>query len=105
MSAIIKAHETANPTSFDLLCISHLATSFEFLTHIKNNKFQRPNTYRSRPLPPIKNGKKHTIVFDLDETLIHCHPAKKGPADFMLPINFPDKKTITVAINLRPFAK
>jgi len=42
------------------------------LTYVKNAKKMPPATFSCRSLPPAKDN-KHTIVFDLDETLIHCN--------------------------------
>lgn len=37
----------------------------------------------------IWNLDKKTIVFDLDETLIHCNETDEEPTDVVLPIEFP----------------
>lgn len=42
-------------------------------------------------------GKK-TIVFDLDETLIHCNESTDIPADIVVPIKFPNNETVDVII-------
>ena len=39
---------------------------------------------------------KKTIVFDLDETLIHCNESTNMPADVILPIVFPTGDVIDV---------
>ena len=39
---------------------------------------------------------KKTIVFDLDETLIHCNESIKVPGDVILPIRFPTGDVIEV---------
>ena len=57
-----------------------------------------------KSLPP--SNKKYTIIFDLDETLIHCLDIKKGlKSDIILPVIFPDKKQINIGINIRPYTK
>lgn len=43
---------------------------------------------------------KKTIVFDLDETLIHCNESTDIPYDVKLPIKFPHGETIEVNIRL-----
>ena len=49
-------------------------------------------------LPECENRK--TLIFDLDETLVHCVGSKKG--NISLPITFPSGKTCIAGINLRP---
>lgn len=44
---------------------------------------------------------KKTLVFDLDETLIHCNENASIPSDVMLPIKFPSGETIQVNIKLK----
>lgn len=48
---------------------------------------------------------KKTIIFDLDETLIHCNENVYVPSDFKIKINFPTGEIIQVGINVRPFAR
>ena len=48
---------------------------------------------------------KKTIVFDLDETLIHCNENQNLRADVYLPITFPSGDTAQAGINIRPYAK
>ena len=48
---------------------------------------------------------QHTIVLDLDETLIHCNQSIKVPYDVKLAIKFPGGQKIQAGINIRPFAK
>jgi len=53
-----------------------------------------------------ESNKKLTVIFDLDETLVHCLDMKKGTkADVTLPITFPDMKQVNVGINIRPFTR
>lgn len=62
---------------------------------------------------------KKTLIFDLDETLIHCNESTLIPYDVKLPIKFPGGETIEVVnlfetetnqyylqagINIRPYA-
>lgn len=39
---------------------------------------------------------KKTIIFDLDETLIHCNESVQIPGDVILPIRFPTGEIIEV---------
>lgn len=48
---------------------------------------------------------KKTVVFDLDETLIHCNENQTLKADTYIPITFPSGDSVSAGINIRPFAK
>jgi len=41
---------------------------------------------------------KKTLIFDLDETLIHCNDSPIKRSDVKLPIKFPGGETIEVII-------
>ena len=47
-------------------------------------------------------SERKTIIFDLDETLVHCVGANKG--EISLLIDFPSGKSSMAGINIRPFA-
>lgn len=53
------------------------------------------------PLP----SKKKTIIFDLDETLIHCNEDQASSYDVKVPVHFPTGEFIEAGINIRPHAK
>lgn len=53
-------------------------------------------------MPTRRDGKK-TLVFDLDETLIHCNENANIPSDVVLPIKFPTGEIIEAGINVRPY--
>ena len=57
---------------------------------------------------PLKLENRKTVIFDLDETLVHCVEGSTGDAEVM--IKFPTGeylvvRIIQVGINVRPFAK
>jgi CTD small phosphatase-like protein 2 len=57
-------------------------------------------------LPKFKHKSiKKTIIFDLDETLIHCvdDPETQKP-DVILTIRFPNGEIAEAGINVRPYA-
>jgi len=54
---------------------------------------------------PLSRTNKQTIIFDLDETLIHCNENSNMPCDISLPIKFPNNAIIKAGINIRPFAR
>jgi len=48
---------------------------------------------------------KKTIVFDLDETLVHCCDDLSQDPDVVLPVTFPTGEIVNAGINIRPFAR
>ncbi|CAG9320717.1 unnamed protein product [Blepharisma stoltei] len=57
---------------------------------------------------PRKEGTegKKTLVFDLDETLVHCNEVnKKYKPDVILPIHFVTGEVINAGISVRPYTK
>lgn len=48
--------------------------------------------------------RKKTLIFDLDETLIHCSEDQAGVCDARIPITFPNGEHISAGINIRPYA-
>jgi CTD small phosphatase-like protein 2 len=48
---------------------------------------------------------KKTVVFDLDETLVHCcENIEESEPDVILPVTFPSGEVINAGINIRPYA-
>ena len=45
-----------------------------------------------------------TLVFDLDETLIHCNEAPDDPSDIFLPVTFPSGDIVNVEFVFLTFA-
>lgn len=68
----------------------------------KDGKFQFIIIFISKNLLMLIGNKK-TIVFDLDETLIHCNESTQIPSDIILPIKFPTGEIIEVKIILSFF--
>ena len=56
-------------------------------------------------LPPSQHPHEKVIIFDLDETLVHCvdDPDTDNP-DVVLPIHFPNGEVVDAGINVRPYA-
>ena len=103
LSNVISSFNTDKPSSFEQLCRSHLTTSLDFMkfVHKKNKKLLVPApTPQKLPYPT-----RQTIIFDLDETLIHCNENLSHPHDIAIPIQFPDKNLVTVGINIRPYVQ
>ncbi len=57
-------------------------------------------------LPPFKLPHiKKTIIFDLDETLVHCiDDLERFPCDKDISVTFPNGETVKAGINIRPYA-
>lgn len=57
------------------------------------------------PYSPTSGQTLQTIIFDLDETLIHCNEDQSGPCDLRVPVIFPTGEKIMAGINIRPHSK
>lgn len=57
------------------------------------------------PYSPASGQPRKTIIFDLDETLIHCNEDQNGPCDLRVPVIFPTGEKIMAGINIRPHSK
>jgi TFIIF-interacting CTD phosphatase-like protein len=51
---------------------------------------------------PRKSRHRKLIIFDLDETLVHCSENLVA-ADVVLPITFPTGEQVGAGINIRPY--
>lgn len=74
----------------------------DILSYIKSSNKQVPQNVSVRPL---QKATRQTIIFDLDETLIHCNENTNIPFDVSLPIKFPNNTIIKAGINIRPYAQ
>lgn len=57
-----------------------------------------------KPVRELKPALRNTIIFDLDETLIHCNDTTSMPYDVILELKFPGGETAKAGINVRPKA-
>lgn len=56
------------------------------------------------PEPWIPDQQKKVLIFDMDETLIHCvDDIETQNPDVILEIDFPGEETVCAGINLRPY--
>lgn len=103
ISTIINAFLNADAdTTFMQLCRSHLVGCLKQLQATK--KIERPlQIKRFQRLPPAR--KLNTIVFDLDETLIHSNERPDMPYDVQLPFVFPTGEHVKLGISVRPYAQ
>lgn len=56
-------------------------------------------------LPRPKRNVKKTIIFDLDETLIHTNNNWRSPCDVVIDMSFPDGSKSKAGVNIRPYAR
>ncbi|CDW72048.1 nli interacting factor-like phosphatase family protein [Stylonychia lemnae] len=87
----------------------HLLQTLQSLQYIK--QVERPSedeiSKKSIFLPPprIPQQQKKTLIFDLDETLIHCiDDLESEVPDTILNIAFPNGEMVQAGINVRPYA-
>lgn len=56
------------------------------------------------PEPWVPEHQKKLLIFDMDETLIHCvDDIETQNPDVILEIDFPGEETVCAGINLRPY--
>lgn len=82
------------------LARNHMQMTLQVLNITKN--IERPLS--SNPINDNKNM-KNILVFDLDETLIHCNESTDIPHDALMNIVFPNGDSTKAGINVRPHAQ
>ena len=56
------------------------------------------------PPPPFIDQQKKLVIFDMDETLIHCvDDIETQDPEVILEVDFPDEETVYAGINIRPY--
>jgi len=68
-------------------------------------KFALNQEYAEPPRKRIQIPKptdRKTLVFDLDETLIHCNTDQKKASDVVLHVKFPDGEDMEVHFQILP---
>jgi CTD small phosphatase-like protein 2 len=48
---------------------------------------------------------KKTVIFDLDETLVHCNESLDQAHDIKISIKLPKGGTTEIGVNIRPYAR
>jgi len=89
---------------FTQLCQEHMMQTFQSL-HLSRNLFNNVENhcYEEKCLELTRKEShklKRTLIFDLDETLVHCNESLDLPADVILPIMFPNGQKIEVSNDL-----
>jgi len=108
ITSLEKHHRNWNDSDyFCQIYKEHFIQSFQALTFCKYLKPVDPKMLAQKkvflPKKPSHKDKK-SIIFDLDETLIHCNESADVPSDVVLPIRFPHGEIIEAGINIRPYA-
>lgn len=109
MSNMEKAHRwNGEPDYFVQVYREHFLQTYQALTFCKMLKPADLSVIAQKkvnlPKKEIHNKHKKTLVFDMDETLIHCNESTDMPADVVLPIIFPNGEVVQAGINVRPYA-
>ena len=92
----------------EILYKEHLFQTFQALKFVRSlqpvNLEQLKERRANLPVRKGWEGKK-TLIFDLDETLVHCcEDITTSKPMVTLPIVFPTGETVQAGINIRPFA-
>jgi len=109
MTGLEKAHRwNGEPDYFVQVYREHFLQTYQALTFCKMLKQADMSVINQKKvnLPKRDSNTKHkkTLVFDMDETLIHCNESTDMPADVVLPIIFPNGEVVQAGINVRPYA-
>ncbi|CAK59009.1 unnamed protein product (macronuclear) [Paramecium tetraurelia] len=102
ISSVISALNIKEQNKYDEKVRDHLAQTYQGLLFAGQFDLNFDED-KIVSLPRSNNLK--TIVFDLDETLIHCNENAQIPGDVILPITFPNGETVQASINIRPHAQ
>lgn len=108
MTHLERAHRWGGEADYFVqLYQEHFLQTYQALSFIKNLRTTDPSVLAQKRvnLPRRESHKdKRTLVFDMDETLIHCNESLDMPADVVLPIIFPNGEVVEAGINVRPYA-
>jgi CTD small phosphatase-like protein 2 len=87
---------------------NHLIQTLQSLQYIKTLPPANRSDLKTRSVkfPAFKHAHiKKTIIFDLDETLVHCiDDIERNPCDKEISVTFPNGETVHAGINIRPYA-
>ena len=86
----------------------HLFQTFQALKFVRELPSIDIYQLRKKRITLLKRlgfEEKKTIIFDLDETLVHCNYDLNKPSEVILKIIFPSDEIVSTGINVRPFAR
>ncbi|CAD8047657.1 unnamed protein product [Paramecium sonneborni] len=106
VSSMIEAIKGAYD-SVSQLYRDHALQTYNSICFCLNQTIPADNIIQKKQIDlPQKNTKfRKIVVFDLDETLIHCNENQNNKSEVCLPITFPSGDTVQAGINIRPWAK
>lgn len=83
----------------------HFVQTVEALKFIQSNiRVVNEDEMASLKLELPRDSNKKLVIFDMDETLIHCvDDIETEDPDVILEIDFPDEDTVYAGINIRPY--
>ena len=105
----LKAEEGEGEENQTELHKAHLIQTLQAIQYIRTlpNNYNLEGKYVEFPSHPLFEGAENhkTIIFDLDETLIHWvdEPETDNP-HVILKVTFPNGETVDAGINIRPYA-
>ena len=70
-----------------------------------NQAIPRQLSQKTVYLPRLKRRVKKTIIFDLDETLVHTNQNINVPCDVVIPMKFPGSPQTKAGVNIRPHCR
>lgn len=84
----------------------HFIQSTQSIIYIQNTEKPGEDRLLEKKvyLPPQNNKEKKTLIFDLDETLIHCNDNSEAPCDIKVPIKFTGGDIVEAGLVIRPYA-
>jgi CTD small phosphatase-like protein 2 len=87
----------------------HLFQTFQALKFVRTMQAVEPAQLIAKTVNlPKRRGyeNKKTVIFDLDETLVHCvDDIEVSCPDVVLPVTFPTGEVISAGLNIRPFVR
>lgn len=81
--------------------VSYEFDPFIFMAQLPPHHEVKHNVHDPRPLPPLHDLKKPTLILDLDETLVHCSADGSGQYDVTFGVHF-NGVTCQVFVRKRP---
>ena len=99
--------ETAKNAEKSSTFFEHFLQSIQSIIYIQNTNEIPEDAILDKKvyLPPQTHPNRKTIVFDLDETLIHCNDDPKAPCDITVPIKFTGGEVVEAGLIIRPYAR
>ncbi|CAD8076948.1 unnamed protein product [Paramecium sonneborni] len=89
---------------FNELFCEHFQQSFTCLQYCKRLNQTLKQNNKIQYLPPLVNHTR-TLVFDLDETLLHCNENVNDPTDYVIMVKMPNEGMVETKINIRPYCQ